>query len=350
MSKKCRQCILFFFLTFFLLVFAAMLLVAVVDPFFQYHKPVKGLYYVIDNQISQNAGIAKNYDYDSVILGSSMTVNFDTDLFADTMGLNTVKLSYNAAYPKDNDYVLRLVEQSPNFVTNIFLGIDISTYKTSPGLTAYPMPEYLYDDSLFNDISYLLNKDLIFDYIIMPQIHRESTPLNEIYWFWRDVPCGADKVVAQYERPTGIAKMQPADIYQSNIEENMRTCILPYIETMPETQFTVFFPPYSVLYWYSRYADGSLSAELAGERQIMELLLSYPNVRVYYFQNNYDFITNLDNYSDYTHYTHEMNDQMTQWFAQQDCPYEVTSENYGAVLDAMERWLMQCDFESYLID
>ena len=80
----------------------------------------------------------------------------------------------------------------------------------------------------------------------------------------------------------------------------------------------------------------------------MELLFSYPNVRVYYFQNNYDFITNLDNYSDYTHYTHEMNDQMTLWFAEQDCPYEINAENCGAVLDAMEAWLLQCDFESYL--
>lgn len=349
MRTRYRELIGIFFLLSLLIISVCVLAVIVVDPFFHYHKPVKGLYYVIDNQINQNPGIARNFDYDSVILGSSLTVNFDTELFAQEMGLNTVKLSYNGAHPKDIDNIMQIVEKKKDRIRHVFLGIDIHTYTTTPGICAYPIPAYLYDDSLINDILYLLNKDVLLKYILMPQITRESTPLNEAYWFWRDVSCGADKVIAQYVCPTVFAKMQPADIYQSNIEENMRTCILPYIEAMPEAQFTIFFPPNSILYWYSRYADGSLSAELAGERQIIELLLSYPNVRVYYFQNNYDFITNLDNYSDYSHYSHEMNDQMTQWFAQQDCPYEVTSENYGAVLNAMESWLMQCDFESYLI-
>ena len=77
----------------------------------------------------------------------------------------------------------------------------------------------------------------------------------------------------------------------------------------------MFFPPYSILYWYTRSAEGSLEAELRGEMYIMDTLLSYPNVSVYYFQNMYDFITDLDNYSDYTHYTHKMNDYMMECFA-----------------------------------
>lgn len=348
MNTKYKGYIRIFFILFLLLILFAMLTVVVIDPFFHYHKPIKGVNYIIDNQISQNPGIAKHFDYDSVILGSSMTVNFDTDLFEQTMDLNTVKLSYNAAYPKDNDNIMRLVERSPNQLKQVFLGIDIYTYKADPGITAYPVPEYLYDDSVLNDVSYLLNKDVILDYVLMPQIKRENTPLNEIYWFWRNVPCGEEQVAASYQRPEEVVEMLPADTYRDNIEENMHTYILPYVESMPDTQFTVFFPPYSILYWYTRYADGNLSAELEGEKQIMELLLSYPNVRVYYFQNDYDFITDLNNYSDYTHYTHEMNDRMTLWFSEENCPYEVTAENYEEVLKAMEEWLEQCDYESYL--
>ena len=348
MTEKYRRCICIFFLFFFVALVAVILLVVPVDPFFQYHKPLKGAYYVIDNQLSQNPGIAKNFDYDSVILGSSMTVNFDTDLFAETMGLNTVKLSYNSAYPKDNDNILRLVRQSPNEIAEIFLGIDIYTYKAAPGNVANSIPEYLYDNSLLNDVFYVLNKDVLLDYILLPQVRRKSTPLNEIYWFWQNVPCGKDEVAASYQQPSIFLEMLPIDTYKDNIEANMQTYILPYIEDMPDTLFTVFFPPYSVLYWYTRYADGNLAAELAGERQIMELLFSYPNVRVYYFQNQFDFITDLDNYSDYTHYTHEMNDQMTRWFSQEECPYKVTLENYDAVLDEMKEWLGECDFESYL--
>lgn len=327
---------------------AVILLVIVADPFFHYHRPLDNIYYTIDNQLSQNPGIAARFEYDSVILGSSMTVNFDTEIFQETMGLNTVKLSYNAAYPKDNDNIMRLVQQSSNEIKQVFLGIDINTYKAEPGITAYPIPEYLYDDSLLNDVYYLLNKDVLLDYVLMPQIKRESTPLNEIYWFWENVPCGKEIVAASYQPPSVFSEMLPEGTYRNNIEENMRTYILPYIESMPETQFTVFFPPYSVLYWYSKYAEGSLAAELAGERQIMEILFSYSNVRVYFFQDQFDFITDLDNYSDHSHYTHEMNDQMAIWFSQEECPYEVTPENYDAVLDEMKKWLDDCDFESYL--
>ena len=348
MTAKYRRCICIFFLLFFMALVTATLLVVVVDPFFHYHKPLNGVYYVIDNQLSQNPGIAKNFNYDSIILGSSMTVNFDTNLFAETMGLNTVKLSYNSAYPKDNDNILRLVRQSPNKIAEVFLGIDIYTYRAAPGSVANSIPEYLYDNSLLNDVFYVLNKDVLLDYILLPQVKRESTPLNEIYWFWQDVPCGKDIVTASYQRPGSFLEMLSEDTYKDNIEANMRMYILPYIEDMPDTQFTVFFPPYSVLYWYTRYADGNLAAELAGERQIMELLFTYPNVRVYYFQNQFDFITDLDNYSDYTHYTHEMNDQMTFWFSQEECPYKVTPENYDEVLGEMKKWVEECDFESYL--
>lgn len=327
---------------------AVILLVVAVDPFFHYHKPLKNIYYIIDNQQSQNPGIAKYFEYDSVILGSSMTVNFDTRLFAETMGLNTVKLSYNGAYPKDNDNIMRLVRQSNNEIKEIFLCIDIHTYKAPPDTVAYKVPEYLYDDSLINDVFYLLNKDVFLDYILMPQVKRESTPLNEIYWSWPQMFYSEEMVAETYQPPAVFLEMLPEDVYRDNIEENMRAYILTYIESMPDTQFTVFFPPYSVLYWYGEYAEGSLDADLAGERRIMELLFSYPNVRVYFFQDMFDFITNLDNYCDQTHYVHEMNDQMTLWFSQEECPYEVTPENYDAVLDEMKKWLGECDFESYL--
>ena len=59
-------------------------LVIAADPFFHYHKPLPFLNYVIDNQLTQNGGMIKHFEYDSVILGSSMTVNFDTELFEQT--------------------------------------------------------------------------------------------------------------------------------------------------------------------------------------------------------------------------------------------------------------------------
>ena len=89
-------------------------LVVYVDPFFHYHAPLKGFPYLVDNQLSQNPGMAAHMEYDSVILGSSMTVNFQTVWFKELMGLNTVKLSYSSAYPKDQANIMEIIFDSHN--------------------------------------------------------------------------------------------------------------------------------------------------------------------------------------------------------------------------------------------
>ena len=340
-----KHCFLFAILSAFaLLASAAMVIIA--DPFFHYHKPLDGLYYLIENKISQNPGIAAHFSYDSIITGSSMTVNFDTTLFAEKLGLNTVKLSYDGAYPKDVDTILTLAQKSPNEIHAVFFNIDIFTYKKEPGITAYEIPEYLYNDIFLDDMPYLLSKEVILDFILRPQVEQEGTPPNEAYCSWRYMHYGAEVVARTYHAPTVFSDEVPADAFAENISANLETYILPHIENMPDTRFVIFFPPYSVLYWYDRYADGSLAAELASEKQVIETLLAYPNVEIYYFQNQFDYITDLNNYSDYTHYRHEMNDYMTACFA--EGTNRLTVYNYLAVLEEMRTWAKNCPFENYV--
>ena len=52
--------------------------ICVVDPYFHYHKPLKGLYYTLDNERSQNDGIIRHFNYDAMIIGTSMAENFKT--------------------------------------------------------------------------------------------------------------------------------------------------------------------------------------------------------------------------------------------------------------------------------
>lgn len=340
-----KHCILFAALSSLALLAAAALVVAA-DPFFQYHKPINGLYYLIDNKLCQNPGLARNFEYDSIITGSSMTVNFDTELFAEKLGLHTIKLSYDGAYPKDIDNILSLAQKSPNEIRAVFLSIDILNYRAEPGITAYELPTYLYSDTVLDDIPYLLNKEVILDYIVRPQIEREGTPLNEAYWSWIYMWYGKDIVFQTYEAPSDFQPALPKDAFADRVAANLETYILPHIESMPDTEFTIFFPPYSVLYWYNRYTDGSLAAELQAEKQIIETLLAYPNVKIYYFQDDFNYITNLDNYCDYTHYRHEMNDYMTECFTGDSC--RLSLENYNAVIDNMLSWTQSCDYQSYL--
>ena len=94
-----KKWLLFFLAALTTALLAITILVLTVDPFFQYHAPLPGYPYKVDNQLSQNPGMARHLDYDSVLLGSSMTASFDTDWFGEVLDLNTVKLSYNGALP-----------------------------------------------------------------------------------------------------------------------------------------------------------------------------------------------------------------------------------------------------------
>ena len=63
-------------------------LVYLIDPYYHYraydHK------YKLD-KIFSVPGVVKNYDYDTIIIGSSMTQNFDMDSFRRELGQNPVK-------------------------------------------------------------------------------------------------------------------------------------------------------------------------------------------------------------------------------------------------------------------
>lgn len=316
--------------------------VIVIDPFFQYHKPLEGINYKIDNQLEQNPGMARNFDYDSVILGSSMTVNFNPLLFESLMGLNTLKLSSNAAYPKDIDNILREVTESDNEVKYVFLGLDIGNYEAEPGITAYPQPSHLYDKNLLNDVKYLFNLDMIVTYIV--EERTESTPLNELYYSWPYAVYSKDVALSTFSRPQSFAEPVPTDAGQENVAQNLENYIIPYIESMPDTEFVIFFPPYSILYWYGQMGNGTAEKQLQSEQQIVETLLSYPNVRIFYFQNQYEYITNLDNYSDYTHYNKDMNDYMTECFGNGE--NELTSENYKTVFEEMNEFVITYDYNN----
>lgn len=295
-------------------------LVVWVDPFFQYHKPLSGFPYLVDNQLSQNPGMAKHMIYDSVILGSSMTVNFNTNWFKQEMGLNTIKLNYSGAYPKDQANIMERIFSSDNQVKAVFLGVDVMTYTGDVEETKYPIPSYLYDDSVWNDAQYLWNKDVLLNYILRPLADPDKTDLATVYesW-WTDEYYNIQWVMHNYERPERVEEKTPENAYLESVKQNLQTNICPFIENNPDTTFYIFFPPYSILYWNDVMSENHLEATMAEYRYIVETMLAYENVRVFYFPNQEWIVTDLNNYADYSHYHKDINHYMTECFASGEC-------------------------------
>ena len=309
--------------------FLVSVIVIAVDPFFIYHDPLPSFPYVVDNQLSQNIGMAKHFEYDSVITGSSMTMNFNTGDLTELMGLKPLKLTMNGAYPRDIKRILDASFEGGNDIKAAFIAIDPATWTADDTETKYPYPEYLYDKDPFNDVKYLWNMDVLLHYCIRPMAEREPTDLRTVYSTdWEDdMYYTLDWILDHYEEPEPAASETPEDAYDKGTLHNLEVNLLESMREHTDTQFCFFFPPYSVLYWHNASIEGHLSATLAQERLIAKTLLDEPNARVFIFQDLDDIVTDIDGgYMDEIHFRPGVNRFMCECFADGSCEVMNMSE------------------------
>ena len=342
-----KKWLLLFFAALITALLAITALVLTVDPFFQYHAPLPGYPYKVDNQLSQNPGMARHLDYDSVLLGSSMTASFDTDWFGEILNLNTVKLSYNGALPKDEANIMDIIfDAKQDTVKTIFMALDQNTLSAGTEETKFPIPEYLYDKNPFNNIQYVFNKDVLLNYILKPLADpTERTDWTQLYkpW-WTDQYYTKANVLMYYTPAEEADEEMPEDLFLSGTAANLDQNICPYIEAHPETEFIFFYPPYSILYWNDVMRQKQLDAEIAELKYVTERLLSYDNVRMFCFQNQRDIVCDLNNYADYTHYHADVCHYIVECFASGEC--ELTMENYEEVFADLAELASTYDYEA----
>ena len=88
---------------------AVITLVIVFDPFYQYHEPLPGLKAVLTDKEYQCIGTLRTFDYDALIVGSSVCENYNDHWFDEGFDCKTIKAirSYGATadlcYLLDND-------------------------------------------------------------------------------------------------------------------------------------------------------------------------------------------------------------------------------------------------------
>ena len=324
-----------------------MALVIWVDPFFQYHKPLVCIQYKVHNQVNQNPGLAKHMDYDGILIGSSMTASFNTDWFEELMGMKTQKLSYNGSYPKDLSNIMQLVfDAKGDQVKAVYMAVDQSTFSADPEETKFPVTDYLYDDNVFNDVPYLLNKDVLLDYILRPLADRkDASDWAELYkpW-WTDEYYNKANVLMYYEAAEEKQEEEAlaADYFKDAVEENLQKNILRYIQAHPQTEINMYDTPYSILFWNDVTREKELEAVIGRLEYMTERLLNYENVHVFNFLGKEDIICNLNNYADYMHYHKNVCRYITECFATGE--NELHPENYGQAFDEIRTLAMSYNY------
>ena len=129
----------------------------IVDPFQFFRKPTI-FKPIFAKETYLNAGLIKNYDFDSIVIGSSMTENFILDEVKQYMGFDKpIKLSLGGGNMIEyNTFLNNAINKKD--IKNILLGFDIFALDSAPSR----LPLYLYDQNNINDLKYILNFDLDF--------------------------------------------------------------------------------------------------------------------------------------------------------------------------------------------
>jgi hypothetical protein len=281
-----------------------------VDPFQYYRIPT--LYRPVfwgGLQRQQNAGIARNYAADVVVVGSSVTENFLPSHIKRSWGANAAKLSISGSTGHEQALVLRLALNTGK-VRHVLWGLDTGAFYGDPAHVRddqAPFPFYLYSTSPLPNLSYLLSFGT-FRFSVLALKGYGITDLEKYHVWYGDYEFSKKSVLAAWKGrcedfghkfiplPKEAMDVLIAGYLQS-LDENLVNLTRGY----PDVTFDLFFPPSSLL-TYIPFDSGELASYLAFREALAHSVVGLKNVRLYDFQSVQSVVANLDNYKDQIHF------------------------------------------------
>ena len=327
-------------------------LTAFVDPYFLFHKPVAGISYQLDNERYQNYGIARTFDYDAVIVGTSMSENFKPSEFDALFGVHSVKLPFSGGSHLEVKELLEFVFSHQKNVKTVIRNIDLFRAFDSKEDRDYPLdsyPGYLYDDNPLNDVSYLLNWEIFVKGTMMDlartALRKPSVTLDE-YANWNDqYVFGPAGIQAHYSRDkveyTGNGDITEEEY--SRIRENFEENVIEVAKAHPVVTFYLYVSPYSIYFWDYVNEMGELDRYLKAQEYIISLLLDQENIRLFAFYEEEQIVTDPYNYRDVAHHHEDVNSQILEWI--RGGHDEITKENVEAYCSGVWKFYHEYDYD-----
>lgn len=329
--------------------------VAIVDPYFHYHAPYEGINYRLVDERYINSGIAKHFEYDALITGTSMTENFKTSECDALFGTKTIKIPLaGSTYHEINELVTIALESNPE-LKMVIRGLDstgLVVDKDERWYAKNQWPEYLYDENPINDVKYLLNGEAvkragISCYMTIAGI--PSMTFDEYADWSNDFLYGADSVLAVYDRPEAVKEVihlseEEKKMVLENVKQNLTASAAAY----PEVTFYYYITPVSILYWDKLHQQGKVDWYIEAERIAIEEMLQYPNIKLFSFYTYLDVVGDLSYYTDVAHHWGKTNSNLLNKMKEEQ--FLLTKDNYEAYLEFLHQTYNNYDYEAIFIE
>lgn len=325
------------------------LITVYIDPLFHYHKPLRNYEYPLNNERYQNDGITRHFEYDSIITGTSMVENFKTSEANRIFGADFIKVPFwGSRYKETNDNLQRAYDAGKSIVYVIrCLDYSVLVQDKNAYMLEGEHPTYLCNTNPFDDVKYVLNKEILLTYtrnvIKYTEAGNKATTFDE-YQNWNDTATfGAKTVLSTYtlgEKAKAEQKLSEEEAV--TIYDNIRQNVTDLADEHPETTFYLFFSPYSICYWDTLNNDGQINWRIDAERIAIEEIIKHPNIRLYSFCDDFELICNLDNYKDQAHYGEWVNSWMLEWM--HDGEHLLTEDNYEEYIETIRKFYNSYDY------
>lgn len=296
-------------------------LVIFIDPF-QIYRPATLYMPPLDRrtQVYSNAGVARHYDYDSAVVGTSVCDNFAPTQLDALFGGRFIKLVSDAGTLRNHAILLDLAYRTHDLKTVLY-GMDVYSLTARLDKTGTDMPLYLYDENPLNDVAYWLNRSVLGSFL--PRCFsawgmKQDDSVRDRMFSWADEDDTYGTAALYNAVFTPPVSVRPADAFVNPANENLDAHLIPFVKDHPHTHFILFFPPYSAAEWSTMASRGTLDALLALRGLCYDRLSDFENVTLYDFAAREEWVTDLDNYKDTLHYGEWINAQIADCIAASD--------------------------------
>ena len=287
--------------------FATAFIVMLFDPFYHYHAPLPGMKAVLEERDYEVIGTIDHFNYDSVLLGDSLVENTNTAILTEYFDVTAIKAIRAGGSNADILFYLDRAYEKQD-LKKVFYCIDKAALVADTKVT-FPENDYYYlvDKNPLNDWKYLWNKDVLLKKIPLQLAYNTVLDYNEneAYAWYSTKTFSKEAMLTHYEPEAAFNDSQPVpDTFYENL-----SLLKTEIESHPETEFYLFYPPVSMLWWDSELRAGNLDADLEILKELSAAFVDCPNVRLYGFYNADEYIQ-LDRYMDVVHFSPEVNHAM----------------------------------------
>jgi hypothetical protein len=333
----------------------------VVDPL-QLFRPARFYQarYLTDDR-TQNAGLIRTHDFDTVFVGSSLAMHFRPSAIDKELGVRSVKLAMLGASSAEQRFVIEAaLRRHPKLVV---WEMDDWIFHDAPDVNSNAfLPADLYRGNMAGVAGYLLNINTMwesawlllravkpFDGIAQLLVQRgylkyRYESVDEINTLPSDLDTSevynARKILAVFERYTNsVSRIEfpAADDYDMRVR-NFERDTMDLIEHNPQVEFRIYFPPYSILHYMTMrdFAPPQILRTLYKfNTYALHRLVKLPNVKLFDFRDVEEITHNLDNYSDTVHHSPKIDLKLLSFLSTGE--YAVDASAAGLSVDRLKK-------------